>query len=753
MSGLTHHYIFVKRLIMKLSPHITLACYLALLSFSVGYSQSVGINTQTPDSSAALEIKSTSQGLLIPRMNTMQRTGIDDPAEGLLVFDSQEGTFWYFQDSSWEELRAGVFKNENGVVRNTGDHASEDFVFGAANLPPTVQALDTLFFFDKSRGAFRVGSADSASWKTDSLGWSSFAAGRNTKAIGRYSSAFGINTKATGTASSAFGSQTSATDFAAVAFGSGTKAQGSYSVAFGQNTEAIGSRSTALGNSSLASGSSSFAAGSDTEAIGINSTAIGFRSKANGNYSTAMGYRSIANGSQSVAMGFDSEANGLYSFATGFRTVAQGTASVSIGRQTEAIGNYSLAISRNTDAIGDYSIASGYYTEAIGDRSVSLGHYTKAGSYASLALGKFNVGLGNDSTWVATEPVFEIGNGTSDGARANALTVLKNGKTGIGTHLPDQLLDVRGTSQIKLNSSISSPHLILHEESTTDFARLKFNNSNAETSWTIAGRPKSDTTSSQLHFYLEGVGNIMSVHGSDRVGIRKTSPESALHINAKPNDNGLRVQLNNNTRFLVLKNGGISMGANNNDVTNSDVYIANQLYFSGINNLPTHRIHLPNDSDDADGKGLAYEWAVYSDGRVKKNVEPLAYGLADVLALNPVSYNHHSSQFNTNGLQLTNEFESEIGFIAQEVHQVIAEAVNQPTNENEALWSMDYERLVPVLVKAIQELASDNDALLGQLERQTAMNRRYEMRLTQIESIMAQLIEQGDSESSNTSMK
>ncbi len=41
--------------------------------------------------------------------------------------------------------------------------------------------------------------------------------------------------------------------------------------------------------------------------------------------------------------------------------------------------------------------------------------------------------------------------------------------------------------------------------------------------------------------------------------------------------------------------------------------------------------------------------------------------------------------------------------MAQEVYGVIPEAVNTPQDETSDLWSMDYEKLVPVLIKAIQD--------------------------------------------------
>ena len=63
----------------------------------------VGINIETPDASAALDITSTTGGLLVPRMTKAQRGFIDTPATGLIVYQT-DGTpgFYYFNGTSWE---------------------------------------------------------------------------------------------------------------------------------------------------------------------------------------------------------------------------------------------------------------------------------------------------------------------------------------------------------------------------------------------------------------------------------------------------------------------------------------------------------------------------------------------------------------------------------------------------------------------------------------------------------------------------
>ena len=67
-------------------------------------STGVGIGTTSPNSSAALEIKSTTQGLLLPRLTFAQRSLIVNPAAGLLIWCSDcgpSGEMQVFNGTSW----------------------------------------------------------------------------------------------------------------------------------------------------------------------------------------------------------------------------------------------------------------------------------------------------------------------------------------------------------------------------------------------------------------------------------------------------------------------------------------------------------------------------------------------------------------------------------------------------------------------------------------------------------------------------
>ena len=80
---------------------------LAAVVFTATTYAQVGIGTTNPNTSAALDITSTTKGLLIPRMLAAARTAIDTPATGLMVFQTDGAAgFYYYNGSSWAEVAA-----------------------------------------------------------------------------------------------------------------------------------------------------------------------------------------------------------------------------------------------------------------------------------------------------------------------------------------------------------------------------------------------------------------------------------------------------------------------------------------------------------------------------------------------------------------------------------------------------------------------------------------------------------------------
>jgi len=87
-----------------------------------------------------------------------------------------------------------------------------------------------------------------------------------------------------------------------------------------------------------------------------------------------------------------------------------------------------------------------------------------------------------------------------------------------------------------------------------------------------------------------------------------------------------------------------------------------------------------------------------SDEKYKYNILPISYGLNTILQLKPVNFQWIEGE------------ENDLGFIAQDVAEIIPEAVN--TNWNSDLL-MRYESIIPILTKAIQE----QNALIKGLEQ------------------------------------
>jgi hypothetical protein len=77
------------------APHI------ALLPATGG---SIGVNTSSPNASAILDVTSTTQGILFPRMTTAQKNAIASPAAGLVVYDTTLGKLCVRGAAAWETI-------------------------------------------------------------------------------------------------------------------------------------------------------------------------------------------------------------------------------------------------------------------------------------------------------------------------------------------------------------------------------------------------------------------------------------------------------------------------------------------------------------------------------------------------------------------------------------------------------------------------------------------------------------------------
>jgi pyruvate/2-oxoacid:ferredoxin oxidoreductase beta subunit len=80
-----------------------------------------------------------------------------------------------------------------------------------------------------------------------------------------------------------------------------------------------------------------------------------------------------------------------------------------------------------------------------------------------------------------------------------------------------------------------------------------------------------------------------------------------------------------------------------------------------------------------------------SDKKLKTNIKDIEYGLDTIMKLNPKEYDWKKDN------------RHDIGFIAQEVEEVIPEIVKDKKHFDKEIKTLDYEKLTAVLIKAVQE--------------------------------------------------
>ena len=115
----------------------------------------VGLGTTTPHPSAKFDIVSDSSGFLCPRMTSAQRIAINNPAAGLLVYDTDAQSHWYFNGTAWQNLVPAPveipsqlvfsFLSQSGTAA-TGEVVLGSYVLPAATLEQDGEALEVHAF-------------------------------------------------------------------------------------------------------------------------------------------------------------------------------------------------------------------------------------------------------------------------------------------------------------------------------------------------------------------------------------------------------------------------------------------------------------------------------------------------------------------------------------------------------------------------------------------------------------------------------
>ncbi|MBO2007726.1 tail fiber domain-containing protein [Hymenobacter negativus] len=234
---------------LSFAPRWQLLALLVAATFGMAHAQTgaVGIGTTTPDASAALEIRSTSQGLLLPRLSLAQRDALTvsataPPVPGLVIYQTDNTPGLYAYDgTAWVRLgadnlgnhtatqnlnlngnklmggptaraiRGGLRLDGNGLltVGATRVHPDSTTTYGVRLLDMDQDFVITSKNLRGRINPFNVsGAGDRVMWQSYN---SSFFAGGvsgnrwDYNHVGRYSAAFGFDNEVRGDYSAAFG--------------------------------------------------------------------------------------------------------------------------------------------------------------------------------------------------------------------------------------------------------------------------------------------------------------------------------------------------------------------------------------------------------------------------------------------------------------------------------------------------------------------------------------------------------------------
>ncbi len=249
-----------------------------------------------------------------------------------------------------------------------------------------------------------------------------------------------------------------------------------------------------------------------------------------------------------------------------------------------------------------------------------------------------------------------------------------------------------------------------------------------------------------------GFGQALKVNAGGNVGIGTANPSVALEIERSAfsglilkstggtsqirmqglvtgfifdDQNGnlkSRFEYNNGSNQLNFFND--QQGAINFQTNSLNLHWNSQGRLGVGTNVPTHNLHVIGSAGKTVGGSV---WTVLSDRRLKQNIKEYTDGLAEVLAINPITYNY-------NGKFGTDQSEEVVGVLAQEIQEIAPymvkkamlqanEKMDKEGKRSAAAESGEYltynaNALPYMLVNAIkeqQELLEEKDARLQEL--------------------------------------
>ncbi|MBV7269723.1 tail fiber domain-containing protein [Winogradskyella luteola] len=715
-----HSNIFSKHAIKNIC--IGIAIILLFLFGNKLFAQ-VGINTSTPNASAALDVESTTSGILIPRMTESQKNLIASPATGLLIYQTN-GTnpgFHFYNGTTWDYLAANGTQNIDDLFDGKSDNdGSEDgsSVFLGINAGNNDDSTD-----NKNIGiGFSALNAMETGVENTAIGYRSMElnTGANENTALGYRALRGGNTSGSSgnvavghlAMGEGFTSAPSSQAESNVAVGASAllrNSRGDFNVAIGRNALAQNqttSRNVAVGYGALSS----------YRASQGQNTAIGYNAMTN--YTS--NERAVAIGSESMENATGCEGctavgrltlrdntSGIFNLALGERALEDNQS----GDFNIGLGAHAL----NTNISGSNNIAIGSFAGAYetGSNKLIIDNYNSfveanAGASRPLIYGEF------DNNIVRVNGEFQVGNPnttgfsfpTNDGASGQVLTTDGNNVVTWETPTNGDITNVTAGSGLIGGGTSGAVTL-----NVIGLNGLTANANNIQ----LGGTLNQDTTINygiyDTRFNLNSVGDFIIQDGGNEifvaqddgnVGIGTGAPDRDLTVVHGTNGptNGFKLQNANGTnrffKFFVSQSTSNPRLLLYSDVSSEATSIGNFNATTGI-------------------------YTATSDRRLKKDFKSLYFDWNNFMSLETLTYRYKKDASD----------KQYIGLVAQDVEKIYPELINYVAEDD--IYHMDYSATGVIAIKAVQELKQEVNYL-------KAKNEQLKAKLSQLEALEARML-------------
>lgn len=659
--------------------------------------------------SAMLDISSTNKGLLIPRLTTIQRKAIATPANGLMVFDTNTGSYWFNKNNAWKEIAIGSADNDSSLIygKQTGTIRSYNMSNGA------VYADSSGYLYDSGGPTGNYGNNENYKVNiSNNAGAITLRLEVITSNLENpYDSLFILSTEDNGDilmADTLTGTKTLTRYFdlyysVSIRFKSNAfNAAPGFKIKWDIIYLPKNSPSNILPLTGWYYDPSKMAMHGginlnnnwSKDSSGLYSFNYGYGSKAKGDYSVALGH-SYATGNFSTAMG-NSTASGKHSTALGNNATASGNSSTALGDHSKALGDYSTAMGQSI-ALGAFSTAMGYTSKASGSHSTAMGFSAAGGNYStamgqSIALGDHSaaIGAGNAAGFYSTAIGFSSASGESSTAIGNKTEASGNFSVAIGDNTTAKagyetvlgryntnITPASATGWVETDRLFTIGNGEDHRDPSDAMVILKNGNtgigiSNPDARLSIAG----NTSMPQL--------KLLQASGSDYARLRLTNANG--NTNSRYWDLAANIDLstasNDRFHFYNIGHGNILSLTGNGNV--------------GIGTVnPNYKLDVAGDIN-ASGQVRVNGIALTSDERFKQQITNLPDALNNLLQLRGTSYFFNKEAFPASNFSSNKQ----IGLIAQEVEKIFPELV---TTNGDGYKSVNYLGLIPVMIESIKD--------------------------------------------------